>query len=175
MSTIRELARQRIIQSNEVGRRVIKEQKFPDIRTIGEADFVHHFLPMFSGDLSNVKETLLAWATIAGDLTRPVHIVDELGVVRATVPPVTSTSSYAPIKDRTGGVAYDLTLARQGSLPRGEDFLAYSLETRFSHMQNQGDQSEDEKAWISLLAKYGKVVPTVNKQVKSDDEPEYEY
>lgn len=175
MSTIREIAQQRIIQANEVGRRVIQEQRFPDIRTIGEADFVHHFLPTFSGDLTNVRETLQAWATIAGDLTRPVHIVDELGVVKATVPPVTSTSSYAPIKDRAGGVAYDLTVARQGSLPRGEDFLAHSLETRFSHMQDHGDQSEDEKAWIALLAKYGKVVPTNISKVEDEDEPEFEY
>lgn len=174
--SVREMNRQAIERRNQQGMKSLQENAFPEVRTLSEVNFIAHFLDTFAGDMSRKDEVLAAWATIAGDLSRPVHLTDAAGKIVRTVPPVTSTNIYTPGQHAGTSIDHEFMISRTGSMPAGEEYLYTALKRRFDTGVQQGDISDVEKQWVGLLTHYGKYNPgeVVNKNSTGDD-IEFEY
>ena len=174
--TIRDINRRNLDKRNSKLLEVIKDNKYVNVRTLTEVNFIKFFLPYFSGKVAVTKEVIDAWGTIAGELDRPVDLIDAAGQIVARVPPVVSVDAYVPIVTRRVGIHHELERSTKGSMPMGENYMYAALTQRLEQMYKQGDKSQQEKQWVTFLKRYGIDVDTAAAPTGNDpDDLEYEY
>lgn len=132
-----------------------------DVRTIPEAIFVHHFLPVFSGERKeNAQESLAMWVNIAGSNFHPVNIVNPKGEVVAQVPPLQNNAVLDPSSSKSNlSYAVQESNARAGLSPLGsQTILTNQLTNKLNALTSEIDAKNvpHEKMWKDLLTKYGK-------------------
>jgi len=149
------------------------------VRTMPEAIFVAHFLPMFSGEVvANPADLISLWYNIAGTSYSPVNIVDAKGVFVIQVPPIHNNKSFGPIVDRNQDISYAVKHAVQKSSlsPRlGTNILAEELSLRLETMLANGDDTEVVQGWLDLFKHYKKIGKDVSIVVKPSADDEFEY
>ena len=132
-----------------------------DVRTVPENIFIHHFLPVFSGERKeNVQEAVAMWANIAGSNFHPVNVVNNNGEVVAQVPPLQNNLALDPSKN-SSNLAYAVkeSKAKAELSPIGaQAMLTSQLTSKLNNMtQDLSDKNEPVKdLWFELLRKYGK-------------------
>lgn len=173
--TIKDINRRSMARRNAQLLETLKNNKYINVRTLSEANFIVHFLPTFSGKVDVKKEVLDAWAKIAGELDRPVDLTDGAGKVVVRVPPLLSTDAYRPIMGKRVGIQHEMDMATKGSNPRGDNYIYYALSQRLQTMFSQGDKSEHEKEWVEFLKRYSIEVNDKKSSGPATDELEYEY
>lgn len=144
-----------------------------DVRTIPENIFVHHFLPVFSGERTeNVQEAVSMWANIAGSNFHPVNVVNSVGDIVAQVPPLQNNTALDPAKSASN-LAYAVkeSNAKANIAPMGaQAILTHQLTNKLNSMTDELDvkNKPHEQMWLDLLSKYGKA--PVSKQAKQEQE-----
>lgn len=148
-----------------------------DVRTIPEAIFVHHFLPVFSGERTeNAQEALSMWVNIAGSNFHPVNVVNNRGEVVAQVPPLQNNAVLDPSSSNSNlGYAVKESNAKANLSPLGaQAMLTNQLTNKLTSMtvNLESKNKPHEKMWNDLLAKYGKAPatkdPEENQQEQGD-------
>lgn len=146
-----------------------------DVRTIPENIFVHHFLPVFSGEKTeNVQEALAMWVNIAGSNFHSVNVVNPQGEVVAQVPPLQNNNALDPSKKHTN-LAYTLKEAQvksELSPMAAQSLLSNQLIGKLDNMtQDIAEKNKPlEQRWTDLLAKYGKASKADEKRSDTDTE-----
>lgn len=144
-----------------------------DVRTIPENIFVHHFLPVFSGEKKeNAQEALAMWVTIAGSNFHSVNVVNAQGQVVAQVPPLQNNNSLDPSKKQTN-LAYAVKEAQiksELSPMAAQTNLSNQLIGKLDNMMQDVQEKNKplEQRWTELLSKYGKVNKTDDEQGDAD-------
>lgn len=145
-----------------------------DVRTVPENIFVHHFLPVFSGERQeNVQEAVAMWANIAGSNFHPVNIVNNVGEVVAQVPPLQNNNALDPSKSQSN-LAYAVkeSRAKADLSPIGaQAILSNQLGNKLDHMTQEMQEKNKplEEKWAELLAKYGKTPAKKNADSSQED------
>lgn len=158
-----------------------------DVNKLPETLFVENFLPFFCGEreIGDNKDFLPYWISIAGSPTAEVQIIDGAGYELYRVPPIADTTIIEPAK-RKGNVNFGeivaLTKLHSNVTPaKGENYLNKQLADKFFKLTSQSTIfSENEKRWISIFERYGKLkvddTALANKkaaEVLRDDEFEF--
>lgn len=144
-----------------------------DVRTIPENIFVHHFLPVFSGERTeNVQEVVSMWVNIAGSNFHPVNVVNNVGDIVAQVPPLQNNTALDPAKSASN-LAYAVkeSNAKASIAPLGaQAMLTNQLTNKLNSMTDDlhTKNKPHEQMWLDLLSKYGKA--PVTKQAKQEQE-----
>lgn len=154
--------------------------------TVPENIFVFHFLPLFSGESTANKESLLEnWYLIAGTPYHEVNVINESGEVVAVVPPILNRK-ILPIKtERDKGADLDSmfkTAIQNSSLhPNlGNKMIISELSSRFLNHLSLENNAVLKESWDKLLSHYGKslapkettMIPIGNASHESDFEYE---
>jgi hypothetical protein len=132
-----------------------------DVRTVPENIFVHHFLPVFSGEKTeNVQEALSMWVNIAGSNFHPVNIVNGNGEIVAQVPPIQNNTVLDP-SNRASNLSYAVkeANAKAGLSPLGaQAMLTNQLTNKLTNMTADlnSKNKPHEQMWNDLFNKYGK-------------------
>lgn len=146
-----------------------------DVRTIPEAIFVHHFLPVFSGERTeNAQEALSMWVNIAGSNFHPVNVINNQGDVVAQVPPLQNNRVLDPAKSASN-LSYAVTEsnARANLSPLGaQAMLTNQLTNKLTSMTAdlESKNKPHEQMWADLLSKYGKAPVTQKAKDQQEDQ-----
>ncbi len=158
---------------------------YQEIATLPENVFVEVFLPFFSGERSfdESNDIIINWISIAGNPTKEVKIVDDIGNVLYTVPPIMDTTCIDFKNDRKGQAIGNIMAnyeLHKGQLPIvGKNYLDGSIDNRLKSLTKDSEVlTENEKRWNSIFVRYGKIKDTTVKEDNSnrlsDDELEYD-
>jgi hypothetical protein len=156
MADMINIEREHLLKKNKEAAETLARVGPPDIRSVPELIFVTYFLPMFAAEVKQTVDLMNQWSVIAGDLTRPVDILDASGRIVIRVPPIRSSTAYAPITARTQGIDYDIKIASSGARRDASQFLVNGMLARYQYMLKSGNMQQDEQAWIALFKHYGK-------------------
>jgi hypothetical protein len=145
-----------------------------DVRTIPEAIFVHHFLPVFSGERTeNAQEALSMWVNIAGSNFHPVNVVNDVGEVVAQVPPLQNNGALDP-SNSASNLSYAIkeSNAKANLSPlSAQAMLTNQLTNKLTSMTAdlESKNKHHEQMWTDLLSKYGKA-PATQKNKEQEEE-----
>ena len=161
-TSIKDVQTQILVKQIESVKEMFHELDKKDVRVIPENMFVHHFLPFFSGEVTeNSSETVANWLTIAGSAVHPVNIINNTGQVVAQVPPIQNNSALDPSAKSETNLAYTLKESKALSSlspTAGQSVLMGELNNKLMAMTEQQLQKnkEHEDKWNKLLSHYGK-------------------
>lgn len=144
-------------------------------RTVPENIFVHHFLPVFSGqktdDIDNILEY---WIRISNGPMNSVAVVDTLGQIKVVVPPLHNNLILNPDKSEDVNIAYAAkeAKAREGYAPvMAQSILAQALGKKYGSMLDVSPNETNDEQWRKVFETYGisNAVPPVNSVDIEDD------
>lgn len=134
------------------------------IKRLPESTFVRHFLPYFCGEkqINGQTNTLGLWIGIAGAITSKVDIVNNTGEVLFTVPPINDTSIFDVnnLKNAQGfkNIIQNFQLYANQTPASGQNYLSRTLDSRLDKLRSESKTfTENEKAWMDIFKRYGKV------------------
>lgn len=134
-----------------------KPENLPMAR-ISEANFVQVFLPMFTGDDTR-HVTRANWESLAGGYYNRVEVVNQLGEVIYTVPPLLDRSALKPVF-QDGHNSVSVLISHSENLSKlkpslGQNFLEQELKHRAMRMQNPADSIKHIAEWNAIYNRYG--------------------
>lgn len=151
-----------------------------DVRSLPEGIFVRDFLPLFSGENVQDRETLLSyWYLIAGTPYHPVNLVDEAGRVVVQVPPLHDRNvlSAAPSNSKELSVVFEEAKQKSSLSPAlGQQIIASALNNQLQTKTIQVSNEKWTKQWEVVLARYGKTLKktTTMSQAGQGSESDFE-
>lgn len=156
---------------------------YQEISKLPENIFIEVFLPFFSGEknFEDEKDILIKWISVAGNPTKEVQVVDDVGQVLFTVPPIMDTTCI-DYKNDSKGQAIGNIIANyelhKGQLPVvGQNYLNGTIDNRLRSLTKNSEVFEaNEKRWNQIFVRYGKVKDSSIKETQnSDPSDELEY
>lgn len=133
-----------------------------DIVKLSESFFVSNFLPMFAGEKVPPQTNPAAWAAIAGNPYKPVHIVDDkTKEVLYMVPALFDRHAVTPGREdqRSSPMGHVMTTVDQlnaVSPQRANAYLEQQLNMRNLGGGYQERVKENIAAWNLIFARYNK-------------------
>jgi hypothetical protein len=146
--------------------------------------FRDYFFPYFSGekDFGDSKNIFAEWVSITGSPAASAIIVDPADKELFRVPGVFDTT-VLNIGDRKRGASLQSIIEqyhlRRETIPVvGERYLAEAVNDKINTIvTHTAEQSEQEKGWYDIFARYGKVPTLIEPNTKSQnnaDDIEYD-
>lgn len=134
-----------------------------------EQIFVNYFLPFFTGknDFTARPNIISEWIAIAGSPMNEVGIIDSFNNIMFYVPAVFDTSFINAAKQAEGPTFSQITdhaNLLNNNIPAISDrFLTNALSDKLPAITgNVAVNTENEKRWIEIFAKYNIALPTHN-------------
>jgi len=131
------------------------EHVIAEINNVPERIFVAHFLPWFSGQVTDTDNSLRSsWVTIAGNEFFEVKVIDDMGQVLFVVPPLVDRDIFPVAISRNDKVADMMTSAGQLA-----ELSPLGAEQRLANQLNGKIQSTKEKGkyddrWQAIFDRY---------------------
>lgn len=150
-----------------------------DVRSLPEGIFIRDFLPLFSGETTQDKETLLSyWYLIAGTPYHPVNLIDDTGRVVAQVPPLQDRNvlSAKPNNAKELSVVFEEAKQKSSLSPAlGQQIIASALNNQLETKTTQVINEAWVKQWEVVLARYGKTMNKTNTASSSQQSNESDF
>lgn len=146
-----------------------------DVRSLPEGIFVRDFLPLFSGESVENRETLLGyWYLIAGTPYHPVNLVDEAGRVVVQVPPLQDRNvlSAKPNNAKELSVVFEEAKQKSSLSPAlGQQMIAAALNSQLQTKTTTTVNETWSKQWETVLSRYGKTLSKSAAGVNANQQP----
>lgn len=135
-----------------------------EINKLPESIFIQVFLPFFCGEklITDEKDILVKWVSIAGAPTKEVQIIDDNGNDLFIVPPLMD-STIIDIKNEGQGQPFLSIISNyelhKNQLPVvGENYLKNSIDERMKTLTKDSTAHElNEKQWNNIFIRYNKI------------------
>lgn len=150
-------------------------------RKVSEEIFLAYYLDLFTGKNSDNRDNLLSyWYAIAGTPYSPVNIINSLGVVVATVPPILNRSTVPVKTDRPQetDLSYVFDVAQQQaslSPTMANNTVANTLSGRFLGELDTESVKSLKDQWALLFSHYAPVKVAGAIEKKASFESDFEF
>lgn len=161
--------------SDRVGQKVFHGllESIP-VNNLPEQIFKNYFLPHFLGlgSVSN-EQWIFEWVSIAGTPMSEVRIINDVtGAELFLVPPILNSNSLLMHKSEgdIGDIFTRYDQISQNTPTSGLGFLISALNGKNQELLSSLNNTEVIQRWVSILARYGYIIPTTQGQVAQQQE-----
>lgn len=172
MDSFKKNAQAHLLARNLAGQAAIEQADKDLVNSYPEQVFLQYFMPMFSGEVEQSAALLEQWRQIAGDLGRPVNLTNAQNEVVIQVPALWPRSAMKPLVG-SAGMDYNLSLIEKGVIQNPDQSIYMTGMGIHQQVLRGGNTEQEQKAWMALMAHYGKGGAAAAKDTGDDDIYDY--